>query len=187
MPDPLADQLGGDASGTPPVETAVDIEKIKADIAAEFDERFKGMQRLIAERETALKARDEELEELKIAGLTEEEREQFTESKKDRELKDLRMQLDLRDLEKVYGAEMPAYQKLLKAQSAEEQLETIREYAKSLAPTAPASTAGDPDIPEVDLNRPARQPLEGLTLPDGTVMTDALADQILAAGRPRGR
>lgn len=185
MPDPLAGQGGTDASADAPVLTAADIEKIKAEMTASFEERFKGMQRLVAERDDLLAARAAELEELKTAGLSDEEREQLEESKKDREIATLRSQLELQALAGEYGSEMPYFERLLKAPTAEDQLKAMREFAQSFAPKAPVTpAAGEPEIPEVDLNRPGRQPLDGVVLPDGTVMNDAIADQILAsAGR----
>jgi hypothetical protein len=181
------DQLAGltaedAASAVAPGTTAADIEKIKTDLASAYEERIKGFQKLVSQRDESLAALTADLEELKVASLPEEEREQLVQSKKDREIQELRTKLELRELAEEYGSEMPYFERLLAAGSAKDQLTVMREFAQGGRPVAPEIVADAPvEVPDVDMNRPLRGPSEGLRLADGTLMNDALADQILGS------
>ena len=188
MPEQIAGQPDQDASAQAPAPiTQADIDKLIAARDAQFEERIKGFQRLIADKETRAQALEHELSQLKTAGLSPEEREQLEIEQVKAENARLQAQLDLKNLASQYADEVPFFERLLAAPSAEEQLQVMREYATTLkapqtpAPVAPVAPA-EPAIPEVDLNRPyRRETYSGQRLADGTVMNDELADRLLAA------
>lgn len=184
MTDPLAGQSS--ASATAPAE-ATDIEKIKAEISAamraELDTRVAGFQRLLAGRDETIGALSQELDELKTAGLSEEEREQLRDDRLATENQELRDQLALAKLAPEYADEMPLFQELLEATDPKAQLEVLRKIRKPGVAAAPAAADAEPATPEIDHNNPPRQTPEGVTLPDGTLMTDDLADRVLGSVR----
>jgi hypothetical protein len=170
------------ASAEAPGPTQADIDKVKAELSAEFEKRLTGFQRLVSKKDEALEAAMREIEELKTAGLSEDEREQLQVTKMREENQRLQAQNELLRLGGEYGDVMPYFERLLAGSSAKEQLEVMREFA-SLKAQAQGEPDPDPDpeIPDIDLNRPMRQPVQGVVLPDGTVMNDELADRILGS------
>ena len=183
MPDPLAGTAQVDVSASAPVAPETEIEKI---ITARIDERIKGFQKLVSAREEEASALRRELEETRLAGLPEDERETLLEQKKDRRIQELEAQIELNRLATDYGDEVPFFQSLLGAESAEDQLKVLRAYADvrlAKANPSPAIVVKDEIVvPEVDLNRPLRPTrMGGQQLPDGSFMTEADADRILGA------
>lgn len=182
MTDRLAG-LGGEAvSAEAPGSQAADIERIKAELRKELEamteDRIKGFQRVIGSKDTRIDALEKELRQLKTASLSPEELEELEGSEKDRRIQELEAKLELRQLSNQYGEEMPFFERLLEAETAEDQLKVFREYRSAFsAPALPpaASEEQEPDIPDVDPNG-ARSPA---SLPAGTQMTDELADQLL--------
>lgn len=188
----LAGRAGYGASDEP-ADPSVDIERLvgqavaKAMTAAQaqFDERAKGFQRIVAGRDLELKALRQENEELKTAGLSDDERAQFYASKYEQENAELRKQLELTRLASEFGDELPLYEQLLSAQSARDQMEILRQIragsqAPAQAPAAASAAPSTPAVPEVDLNNPPRvTPTDAFLLPDGTPLTEQMADQIL--------
>lgn len=195
MPETLADQ-GSPAPETPASETPApvaspDIEKLRADLSAEFEkkmqDRVTGFQRLLSERE-------QELRELKTAGLSEEEREQLARQESEDRVAALERENELLKLSRVYPEEAPLFEQLLAAPTAKDQLEFLRKLKADLkaasTPAAPANEAEEPDIPDVISTNPMRPPEQGVLLPNGTLMTEDLADRLLGAagkGALRGR
>ena len=168
-------------SAPAPAAPAVDIEARLAAIEAATEERIKGFQRLLAGRDEELKAREAEIRELKTSGLSEDEREQLRYREIEEERDRLARELELIQLKEKYGDLLDPYQKLLNAQSAEEQLALLAALrapaAPPAAPTPQAAPAPEPS--DIDLNNPRIAEPEGITLPDGTTMTEDLADRIL--------
>lgn len=186
MPDQLAGQTAADASATAPVELPADIETIiEARVNALIEPRIQGFQRLLSSREEELSALRGELENERLGGLSEDERASILEQKKDQRIQELEARNELLQLGPQYGEEMPYFERLLGAGSAEDQLKVLREYADAkLAKANPQPVVDEAkvDVPDVDLNRPLRQPSRGgTTLPDGTQMNDSIADRILGA------
>lgn len=188
MPEQIAGQPESDASAQAPAAiTQADIDKLIAARDAQFEDRIKGFQRLVADKETRAQALEHELSQLKTAGLSPEEREQLEIEQVRAENAKLQAQLDLKNLASQYADEVPYFERLLAAPSAEEQLQIMRDYRTTLAaaaltqsPQAPAAPV-EPTVPEVDLNRPLRrETYSGQVLADGTVMTEELADRLLA-------
>jgi len=189
----LADQPTDEASAEElieldePADEAAGIETPKS----EADERIKGFQRLVAERDRKLAdlearfaQREAALEDQRLAGMTDEERGTVTEQKRQTELQRLRAENELLKLGIDYATEMPLYRKLLNAPTAKDQLDIIRELsaATSANPALPVPKKAA-DVPAVDRTNPMRQPSEGIVLSDGTQMTDDIADRILKSIR----
>lgn len=179
MTDIPAGSAGGSASDTPGA-ASTSIEEITAQIRAEYEDRFKGLQRVIGAKDERLSAFETELQQLKAASLTPEELAELQEQEKDRRIADLESQLELRDLSVQFPDEMPHFQRLLAAESAEEQLQALRAYREALTSAAAGTgaPAQDPelDVPEVDPNNP-RRPLSTA----GMEMDNDIADRILAS------
>lgn len=186
MPDPLAGQPAADASATAPVELSADIEKIiEARVTALIEPRIQGFQRLVSARDEELTALRGELENERLAGLSEDERADILEQAKDRRIQELESRNELLQLGPSYGEEMPYFEQLLAGASAEDQLKTLRAYADhrlAQANPKPVPDEQKVDVPDVDLNRPLRPTSQGGTrLPDGSLMDAAIADRILGA------
>lgn len=185
MTDELAGLDGLEAPASVPAVTAADIEKVKAELMASFDERAKGFQRLISEKDKENAALMEKLQELSLAGLSEEEREELEDRAKDTRIEELEARLELQALAKDYGTEMPYFERLIDAASTEDQLKVMREFAEALKPAPQAQPEApiepEVDVPDVDLNRPMRRFTPGVVGPDGKAMTDELADRILGS------
>lgn len=180
MTDDFAGQ--GQEEGTSvdtPANPAVDIEARLAALEAATEERVKGFQRLLAGRDQELEQLRRQNRELKTSGLSEDEREQLRYREIEEERDRLARELELIQLKDKYGDLLDPYQKLLAAESAEEQLALLASLrAPAAKPVAPTPQA-QPESSDVDRNNPPYQMPEGVTLPDGTTMTDDLADRIL--------
>ena len=183
MTDPLAPSTGTEAASPEPGIVPTEIEKIKVDLTtaftAQINERVGGLQRVIAGKDETIKALGKELDEFKTAGLSEDERGQLRERQLRTENERLQQQLELERLGKDYGTELPIFQELLGATSAKDQLDMIRKLRTPAVPATPQAPAAPAASPEVDPNNPMRTAPSGIVLPDGRVMTDELADQIL--------
>lgn len=185
MPENLAGQdpnPAAPASDETPVDGGLDIEKIRqeahAAAQAAFDERAKGFQRLLAERDNALAEARRLLDDAKLASLSEDERDAEVQRRSESELERLRAENELLKLMPEYPDELPVFQRLLAAQDAKTQLDLIRELRKPAAPANPAPAAPAADPAPVDPNNPAN-PQSAVISSDGVVMTDELAERLL--------
>ena len=176
MEDQLAVQ-GGDtsASASAPAAPAPEIEKIRE----EFESRFKGLQRVIAEKDEVLNKAQAELKELKTAGLSEDERAQLHQKELSEQLDKLARENELLKLSRDYPDEMPVFEKLLQADSTKTQLETIREIRAAIAQAQAPAKQETTEVPDVNPTNPPRRDFGGVTMPDGTTLTDDIADRIL--------
>ncbi len=177
MPETLAPKADGSASASAPAMSP-EIEALNA----QWEERFKGLQRVIAEKDNALISYAQKLEESELATLSPDERFTRQQSKLAEENQRLRAQLEMQALRKDYGKEFDLYSGLLEQKTAKEQLDFAKAFIASLTKD---SQSGDPVIPDVDMNNPMRQPGEGVRLPDGSLMTEEIADRLLNASSPR--
>ena len=190
MTEELADPQGDEA----PAEQLIELDEPADEPAgiekSEVDERIKGFQRLVAERDRKLQEAEAKvqqieakLDEQRLAGMTDEERGTLVEQQRQTEIQRLRAENELLKLGIDYGTEMPLYRRLLTAPTAKDQLDIIRELVaaqgKSPTPVAPQKAA---DVPEVDRTNPMRQPLVA-GIPSEGGMNDEIADRILNAIR----
>lgn len=176
MTDDLAGQQESDAPASSPAANSADIEKIRR----EFDERFKGMQRLVAEKDREIADTKRRLEDAALERLPDDDRAKVMLERERAELAKLRAENELLRLRDEYPDELPAFQKLLSGKTAKEQLDTLRELRKGPQSPPPAT----PEPPDVDPNNPMRQPPEEETI-NGEPMNEALADRLIAAGGKR--
>jgi TolA-binding protein len=179
-----AGQAGGAASSEPGAPITLSIEEVKAqlitELEAKFEDRVKGFQRVIGSKDERMQALEKELRQLKTASLTPEELAELSEQEKDQRIAELENKLELQALAGQFPDEMPYFQRLLEATSAEDQLQVFREYRQTLTPKPAEAPEGDPtaddfEVPEVDPNNPRR------TSSAGIEMNDEVADRILAS------
>lgn len=188
MDDLAAGLAGESASPEGTALTRADIDKIKAELSATYEERIKGFQRLLADRENRERALQAELEEIRSATLSPEERVQLREKQLATRVRELEAQIELERLGASYSDEMPIYRSLLEAKSAEEQLgvlRSIRAAAKPPVSEPPVTEGEDLDVADIDLNNPVRIAPAGATV-EGQSMNDSLADKILASVQRMG-
>lgn len=188
-PDP-ASALEAEAEPAAPtvdIETLVSqiTEKVIAGIQPQIDKRFGGFQQVIAKKDQELSTLQHELKNLRLAGLSEEEREQVLQSEKDAQIAQLQAELELERLGRQYPDLIEEYRQLLSAETAEEQLlrlKALRE-AQAAAATPTPEPQAEPTVPEVDPNLPATHTEISLgeRMVDPDLMTDELADRILRA------
>lgn len=177
LENPEASSPEGTADGAP------DIEKIRQEAMAAAqavaEERFKGFQRVIAEKDTALQQLQRQYEEARLATLSEEEREAETARRSDQELERLRAENELLKLMPDYPDELPVFQRLLAAPDAKTQLELLRELRKAQAAPAITPAGGSNEPPAVDSNNPANgNPGSGVFI-EGAQMTEEMAERLL--------
>jgi len=167
------------AAETPPATApAFDVEKIKSDLVAALDvkmsERIAGIQ---SSFQTQINERDQTIRELKLASLSEDEREEVAEQEGEEYVAELERQVKLAELAEKYPKIVPHFKKLLASQTPEEQAEYLNSL---LYPQAPEPEA-EQQVPDVDPNNPAptSSPLTGYRMPDGTPLTPEFAEQFL--------
>ena len=197
MTDPLASQGPEGASAeTPPAAPTDDIEKrleqVKQELSTQFEERAKGFQRALNEKAEALAKAQREADELRMSGMSEDEKAEAQWSQMQEEVNRLKTENQLLQLQSEYPEEMPEFRKILAAASPKEQLELIRALrkAQAAASTPPATPAeGTPDVPPVDLNNPATYPHfgDGSVRFNGQPVTEEWADRVLKQAGLGGR
>ncbi len=154
-----------------PAETAFDPKAFETQIASLIDERVKGFQRIISERDTRLADLERQL---KTASMSEEEREQLSLRERDEEREQLALENQLLKLGQQYPTEVGIVQKMLSGQSVEEYVAALHEAIAGLK--APEKEP-EQEVSDVDRNNPPTIPVAAsagadmITLPDGRVIT----------------
>ncbi len=151
----MVDDLAGliDESEAP-AETPAQTEGVSPDQASSsnVEERIRGFQRLLADRDQKLDAIQRQLEDQRLSVLPEDQRETALKQRHEREVLELRQKLELAELEKKYPPDVfGAYRDLLASKSAAAQLDFLN---SKIRPTSKAKVAQEP--PAVDLNNPMR-------------------------------
>ena len=101
MTEELATQAAQEVSANAEASAEKGTTEIE-NVRTEFEARFKGLQRVIAEKDEALQRYTTELSELKTAGLSEEEREQLKQTELKQRLDQLARENELLKLSKDY-------------------------------------------------------------------------------------
>ncbi len=165
-----------DAPATPaPAETpatpAFDPTAFEAKIASLIEERVKGFQRMVSEKDSRIT----ELErELKTASMSEEEREQLTIRERQEADEALRLENALLKLGQQYPNEVAAYQKILERESVEDQIAALHEVLSAGKTPQPEP---EQEVSDVDRNRPPATPVSAqstqdmIRLPSGEFIT----------------
>lgn len=187
MTDQLAGQEPEDAAPAEvPAVPAPDIEARLTQMQSQLDERVKGFQRSLNEKDAALKAAKREADELRMSGMSEDEKAGVEWQRIEDENARLRQENELLSLQSEYPEEMPEFRKILAASTPKEQLDLIRalravqaKAAASQDQTSPAE--GEPEIPDVDPNNPARSVSSPAGTFNGQQIDENWADRILAS------
>jgi Skp family chaperone for outer membrane proteins len=192
----MTDALAGLATGTdapadtPPATPAVDIEvkiaEVRQQLSSEFEDRIKGFQRLVSDKEKEAKRLQDELKEARMSGMTQDEKEALEWEQMQQENAQLKARMALLELQRDYPDEVPLFEQMLAASSPKDQLEMLRKLrsaqANPAAPATPPTTPADGGVaPPVDPNNPrSALPVAtpGSPSVNGVPMTDELASQI---------
>lgn len=164
----------GEPAESPVPPTTPDIEKMRA----EMDERIKGFQRLISERDAELARLRQADEERRIATLPEDERAAYEQTRYQKEVERLRMENEVLQAALKYPTIFPKYDALMKAPTAEEQIKLLASWESPVAPPSPTEVEAPAPAP-VDRNNPAQS--RNRTLVDGMEMDDTIAKSILSS------
>jgi hypothetical protein len=166
---------------TPPAESPVDIEARLAEVQRQFDERMKGFQRLIAEKDRAIETARQEAREAKLAGMSQAEIEEMEREEEESENDRLKAEIAILRLQQDYPDEVPLFRQILDAPSPEEQLKLIRQLRAAASSAQTPAPEPEPEIPPVDLNNPrATHSVSGSTF-NGQPINEAWADRVLGS------
>jgi hypothetical protein len=160
------------------VAPAFDVAKIKSELVAAIDtkmnERIAGIQ---SSFQSQINERDQTIRELKLASLSEDERETVAEQEGEEYVAELERKVQLAELAEKYPDVVPHFKKLLASKTPEEQAEYLNSL---LHPQAPEPEP-EQQVPDVDPNNPAptASASTGQRLPDGTPLTPEFAEQFL--------
>jgi len=168
---------------TPPAPEANDIE---ARLTQKVDERIKGFQRLLDEKERALATARQEANDLRMSGMSDDEKAEMEWDTLQEQVSKLQAENALLQLASEYPEEMPVFRNLLTASTPKEQLEAIRALRATVAASAAPKTQenpteGEPEIPEVDPNNPPARPATAGPVWNGQVQSEDWADRILSS------
>ena len=169
MAEEVTSQADASAAPQPPAASPGDpLAAQIAEMQAEFEKRIAGFQ-------TVINKQSEEIRELKTASMSEEEREQLTESESKRYIEELERKAALAEFRASHPDIYPVYDRLLKAETPEEQAIILKELVQPKAPEVPT-----PQPADIDLNNPAAssEPVAG-RMPDGTPISGETAWDIL--------
>lgn len=189
----MADQIdqsteGTDTSSQEPVSNGggVDLEALMASFRGELDQRFSGFQSLIDKKVSPLAS---QLDELKTARLSPEEREQLEEDAAQQRMEKLQRENELLKLRQSDPDAVDFLMALDGAESFEDQLDLVKQRfgAKAAKQVQEAvEEAAQEATPAVDQNNPPRGTKAGIASAlEGGEMNDQIADELLraAAGR----
>jgi hypothetical protein len=174
----------------PATEEVSDIEKVRVQLTREYDERIKGFQRQVSERETELRRLREQEEHNRLAAMPDDERMAYERSRTDEEVQRLRTENEVLRMSQKYTTVMDKYRALMDAKSVEEQFQLLDTWLKATTPSAetdedePAEPARSKPAP-VDRNNPVKPRTVDV---GGYQMDDNIAQRILksVAVWPRG-
>ena len=174
MPEANEDQITVPAPAPiAPAAPAFDPAAFQATLEAKMSERVSGLQSIFDRK---IAERDETINQLKTATLSEDEREQLVDDQASEYVEGLERQLWLAQAQSQYPTAAPHLQKLFEAGGDVEAFATYLESALAASTLELAE-----QVSEVDPNNaaPALIDLAALTTPDGQVLTKELREQIL--------
>jgi hypothetical protein len=178
-----------DASAEAPASpgSAVDLDAIIAALDGKLNERFSGFQSLIDKRISPLA---EQLDELKTAGMSPEEREQLEDQATTDHYAKLERENAMLKLRSTNPDAVDFLMSLDQAESFEDQLGLIatkfgQKVADNVEAAAQDEAEGEEATPAVDPNRSARSKAPGIQAALDGQLTDASADALLQAASGR--
>jgi hypothetical protein len=155
-----------------------DIDTLKA----QYEERIKGLQRVVSEKDKAIAERAKRERELELQALPPDERYSRLEEEYQKDLREARTELELMRLESRFTKAMPLYKKLVSMETVEAQLE----YLESLGGGVEESDSQESGVKPASVDRnPANRIGRGTVMADGRVMDDTFADRVLGAFKKR--
>ncbi len=167
----MSDTTDAPAATEPPASTAFDPTAFEARITSLMDERVKGFQRAISEKDQTIADLQRQL---KTASMSEEEREQLAVQERQEADEALRLENALLKLgQQGYAREVEIVQKMLQGDSVEAYVTALREAFEAVQP----SKEPEQEVSDVDRNNPPAMPVAAsagadmITLPDGSVIT----------------
>ena len=179
-PATVVTQTGTPAPTTDaPVTPAFDPKELEARFTALIEERVKGFQRMVSEKDQTIADLQREL---KTTSMSEEEREQLAAKERDEEREQLALENQLLKLGQQYPNEVAIVQKMLAGQSVEDYVAALHEAMK---PATPATPEPEQQVSDVDRNNPPATPTSAsagadmIRLPDGQMITREAGLEIL--------
>jgi hypothetical protein len=169
----------------PATEEVSDIEKVRVQLTREYDERIKGFQRQVSERETELKRLREQEERNRLAAMPDDERMAYERSRSDEEVQRLRTENEVLRMSQKYTTVMDKYRALMDAKSVEEQFQLLDTWLKPPSAETDEDESAEPARSKpapVDRNNPVKRQVSG------NQMDDSIAERILKSVSvwPRG-
>ncbi len=162
-----------------PVTTAFDPKELEARFTALIEDRVKGFQRVIGEKDQTIASLQREL---KTTSMSEEEREQLAAKERDEEREQLALENQLLKLGQQYPNEVAIVQKMLAGESVTDYVAALHE---ALKPATPATPEPEQEVSDVDRNNPAATPTSApagadmIRLRDGNMITREAGIEIL--------
>lgn len=182
--DQSAEDAGASAE-TPASSNAVDLDAVMAALGKKIDERFSGFQSLIDKKVSPLAS---QLEELKTAGMSPEEREQLEEEAAKSRVSALERENQLLKLRTSEPDAVDFLMALESAESFEDQLALVKSKfgAGAAAQVEAAVEAAEGETtPAVDPNNPARPSQQGIVAGLSGEMNEQIADALMEGAKGR--
>ena len=185
MAEPTTPATEGQASPVPetPVTPAFDPKELETRFASLIEDRVKGFQRIVQERDDRLA----ELErQLKTTSMSEEEREQLAAKEESERMEQLALENSLLKLGQQYPNEVAIVQKMLAGSSVEEYVAALHEAMK---PATPATPEPEQEVSDVDRNNPPATPTSApagadmIRLSDGQLITREAGVEMLKSAQ----
>lgn len=163
----------------PPVTPAFDPKELEARFTALIEDRVKGFQRMVSEKDQTIADLQRQL---KTTSMSEEEREQLAAKERDEEREQLALENQLLKLGQQYPNEVAVVQKMLAGESVEDYVAALHE---ALKPANEVSKEPEQEVSDVDRNNPPATPTSAsagadmIRLPDGQMITREAGLEIL--------
>ena len=166
------------ATDAPASTPAFDPAAFETKIASLIEERVKGFQRIVSEKDQSIADLQRQL---KTASMSEEEREQLAVKEEQDRIEALALENELLKLGQQYPTEVGIVQKMLAGQSVQDYVAALHEALASKAP----EKEPEQEVSDVDRNNPPATPVtrsagaDMISLPDGSFITVAQGEEIL--------
>lgn len=167
------------ATDAPATTPAFDPAAFETKIASLIEERVKGFQRIVSEKDQSIADLQRQL---KTASMSEEEREQLAVKEEQDRIEALALENELLKLGQQYPTEVGIVQKMLAGQSVSDYVAALHE---ALAATKAPTPEPEQEVSDVDRNNPPATPVtrsagaDMISLPDGSFITVAQGEEIL--------
>lgn len=182
MTDPQNENTDQPTQGNKETAPSVDLSALQDALMAEFDKRFSGVQSLLDRRTSEFQS---QLEELRTADLSPEDREEVLARKAQEEVERLKRENELLRLRKDFPEEVDLLSDFMEKSSLQEQLALLSGFRKAKAEEQAQGEPPQGQPTPVDKNNPPRRQEVSLADMAGE-MTNELADSILGQAKEKG-